>query len=43
MDNHTNTRHEATMKIIAFHVFIMISIFLTIAGIAVNSLLPSIK
>ena len=40
MDNPTNTRCEATVKIIAFHVFIMISIFLIIAGITVNSLFP---
>jgi hypothetical protein len=43
MNNATNTRCEAAMKVRAFHVFIIISFFLITAGMVGNSLFPRIR
>jgi len=43
MNNATNTRCKEAVKVRAFYIFIMISIFLIIVGIAGNSLFPWIK
>ncbi len=43
MKNATNTRCEAAVKVGAFHVFIMISIFLIIAGIVGNLYFPGLN